>query len=148
MATAPPPCGFPQVQILVDIGSCGEENWPQHLRHLHQQAAHSSQLKHQLTDLTGAHVHLSYTHEKLSAEDDAQEEDYLVNLIFSHRPKPGSRDPKTLSSRLGGESPSVIPSTTNENQRRVLLTVYKKSPSNYCRSPGLLPKITKLLLAS
>ena len=38
-------------------------------------AAHSSQLKHRLTDLTGAHVDLSYTPEKTVAEDDAQEDD-------------------------------------------------------------------------
>ena len=42
-------------------------------------AAHSSQLKHRPTDLTGAHVDLSYTHCKLSAEDDAQEDDYFVD---------------------------------------------------------------------
>ena len=59
-------------------------------------AAHSSQLKHQLTDLTGAHVDQSYTHEKLSAEDDAPEDDYLIDWILWHRLKPGSRDPNDI----------------------------------------------------
>ena len=54
-------------------------------------AAHSSQLKDRLADITGAHVDLSYTHEKLSAEDDAQEDDYLVDRILRHCPKHGSR---------------------------------------------------------
>ena len=31
-------------------------------------AAHSSLLRHRLTDLTGAHVDLNYNHEKLSRE--------------------------------------------------------------------------------
>ena len=34
-------------------------------------ATNSFHLKHQLTDLTGVHVDLSYTQEKMSAEDDA-----------------------------------------------------------------------------
>ena len=48
-------------------------------------ATHSSYLKRRLADLTGAHVDLSYTHEKLSDEDDAQEDDYLVHRVLRHR---------------------------------------------------------------
>ena len=59
-------------------------------------AAHSSQPKHPIADLTGARVDLSYTDEKLSAEDGAQEDDYLVNRILRHGPKPGSPDPDDI----------------------------------------------------
>ena len=52
-------------------------------------AAHGSHLKHPLTDLIGAPVDLSYTHEKLSVKDEAQDDDYLVNRILWHRLKPG-----------------------------------------------------------
>ena len=62
----------------------------------HIEAASSSRLEHQVTDLTGAHVDLSYTHEKLSAEDDAQEDDYFVDRILRYRSKSGSRDPDDI----------------------------------------------------
>ena len=59
-------------------------------------AVHSSQLNHGLADLTGAHIDLSYVHEKLSAEDDAHEEDYVVDNILQHGLKAGSRNPEDI----------------------------------------------------
>ena len=45
----------------------------------------------------------------------------------------------TLRSWCGGKNPSIIPNTTNANQQRA----FSLSWRNYCRSYGLLSKITK-----
>ena len=81
-------------------------------------AAHSSQLKLRLADLTGAHVNLNYTHEKLSAEVDGQEDEYLVDWIPQHRPKAGSRDPRDIEFLVQWEAPSITPRKTNENPQK------------------------------
>ena len=111
-------------------------------------AARSSQLKHRRTDLTGAHVDLSYTHEKLSPEDDAQEDDYLVDSILWHRPKPGSRDPDDIEFLVPSGKAMHHPKYDKWEPAESFLTVYNKCWRNYCRSHGLLPKVTKHLLAS
>ena len=111
-------------------------------------AAHSSQLKHRLKDRTGAHVDLSYTHEKLSAEDDAQKDDYLVDPILRHCPKPGSRNPDDIEFLIRCEKPFHHPKYDKWEPAESFITVYNKSWENSCRSHGLLPQITKHLLAS
>ena len=103
---------------------------------------------HRLTDRTGAHVDLSYTNEKLSVEDDAQEDDYLVDRILRHRPKSGSRNPDDIEFLIRCEKPFHHPKYDKWEPAESFITVYNKSWKNYCRSHGLLPKITKHLLAS
>ena len=59
-------------------------------------AAHSIELKHCLAHLTDAHVELNYIDDKLSAKDDAQEDNYLFNPILRQRHKPGSHNPDEI----------------------------------------------------
>ena len=46
---------------------------------------YSSQLKHRLASHTGTLVYLSYTHHQLSAEDNAHEDNYLIDGILPNR---------------------------------------------------------------
>ena len=94
-------------------------------------AAHSSQIMHGLADRTGTHVDLSYTHEKLSGEDDAQH-NYLFHGILWDQPKTGSGDPDEIEFLVQWEKPFHHPTYDEWERAESFLTVYNSSKRNYC----------------